>query len=59
MIVSKFFEPLLGVIDNPVPRIGLRRKIAYMQLRPVRKRGDDHPILPGLRWPGLKPDLCN
>src|SRR5712672_1673682 len=59
MIVSEFFEPLLGVIDNPVPRIGLGRKIAYMQFRPVRKRGDDHPILPGLHWPGLKPDLCN
>jgi hypothetical protein len=29
MIVSKFFEPLLGVIDNPVPRIGLRRKDGY------------------------------
>ena len=55
--VSQFFEPLLGVIGNPIPCVGLLREIIHVHFRPVGKCDNDHPVMPRLHGPGLKPDL--
>src|ERR1700716_786194 len=55
--ISQFFEPLLGVVVNPIPCVGLLRENIHVHFRPVGKCDNDHPVMPRLHGPGLKPDL--